>query len=1111
MEVTFSGGTGIPTYQWYSNSSDSNTGGTIISGETDAKFTPSVFSTVGNFYFYSEISIEGNGCSLATSDAFEVIVLTDPVIDTQALAAQELCQSATPDNLTISVSGGTTTDKTYQWYENTTNSSNGGTEIIGADSDTYTPSTTNVGTIYYYVIVSQSESGCSVTSDTSEVKVNEAPKITSHPVSTEVCLDGTVTLLEVDYENGTGSATYQWFSNTSDDRSTGTPIPGETSKTYQPLSDVVGTTYYYVEISFTTGGCLQIVSNTASVIINEIPVIDFAEVTIYSEGTFIFDPKIVSSNTIPEGTEYIWSTPTFNPAGSIIGSSAETTSQEQISQTLENTGTTPVIVTYIITPTTIKCTGDSFVLEVTVNPNVNSNAVIINNSCFESNDGAISTNIIGGIPFDTGNPYLINWIGPNGFSATDANITDLEAGIYTLKIEDKNGYSITENHTVTEPNLLTITKDLVKNISCFQGNDGEIDVTIDGGTLPYIYNWSTLDGSGIVPNVEIQNTLTAGSYTLEIIDKNNCTTSIDITLTEPEGLKIEALNLQDILCFGDATGEIEVDVSGGTPLEISVGIFDYLYDWSGPNGYMSTSKNIDNLISGTYKVAVTDNFGCTTNAEFILRQPTEVDITYTKTDVTCYGLTNGAIDVNVTGGKEPYQISWSNLSNGFSLSNLSADTYVATVTDANNCVKQVSIIIDQPIFFIDPVVKPISCNGENDGSIDLNLTGGVAPFKVTWSDDTTAGIQRNNLSPGTYSVKIVDSDIYQCPIEQTFVFTDPPAIGVSTTVIDAIDCDVVNSGSIDLEISGGTVPYSFLWNTNQTTEDLENIPPGDYSVEITDANGCSIIKQFNIFRQEPLAIALEETTITDCFLKTVSKQNTAIVTGGYLPYTYTWSDGLVSGIRDKIMTTTQTGSYILTITDGKGCEKSKSFFVDLPIIGDVDFRYNAFALSTYDLLSIEDPIQFTNLSTGDYTSLKWDFGDGTISSNEENPTHTYDQIGDFKVVLTVEFTAGCIEVFERIINITQGYSLIHPTAFTPNRDGYNETIRPSYLGFTELKMMIYDTWGTVVYSEEGLNIKGWNGLIGDKPAENGNYIMVVNGMTFYQKEITKSSPIILLK
>ncbi|WP_189663106.1 PKD domain-containing protein [Polaribacter sp. IC073] len=1111
MEVTFSGGTGNPSYQWFSNTANSNIDGIVIASATDSKFTPNPFSSNGAFYFYAEIYLDGNGCSLAKSDAFEIKVLTDPVIDTQPIASQELCQSAIPTDLIVVASGGTTSDINYQWYQNNSNSNTGGTLIPTANSATYMPVTTSVGTFYYYVIVSQTESDCSATSDVSKLKVNEAPIFSKQPIASEICLNGSATTLEVDYTNGTGTATYQWFSNTTDVNSGGNPIAGETNNSYNPPTDAVGEIFYYAEISFSTGGCNKIVSSTASVIVNEIPVINSAETTIYSEATFIFNPNSIIGNTVPLGTKYTWSAPIFNPAGSIIGASSETIPQDQISQTLENTGTSPIKVFYTITPATIKCTGSPFTLEVTVNPSINSNAAVLNNSCFQSNDASISTNIIGGIPFETGSPYLIFWTGPNGFTSTDASITNLEVGLYTLKIEDRDGFSITKEFTIIQPNILSISKDVEKNISCFEGNDGAIEVTISGGTFPYSYNWITTDGAGIVQNFKNQNTLTAGTYTLEITDKNNCTIATNFRLTEPDGLKIETVSKQEILCFEGATGAVEINVSGGTLVEISPGVFDYLYNWSGPNGFISSSKNINNLVAGTYIIAVTDNLGCTTNASIIINQSSEIEISYTKTDVTCYGQTNGAIDVTVIGGKAPYIISWSNLANGFSLSNLSGNTYTATITDANNCIEQVSIIIEQPIFFTAPIITPISCNGENDGVIDLNLSGGIPPITVTWSDDASAGLQRNNLASGTYTVIILDSDEDQCPIEQTFTLTNPPAIAVSTSIVNAIDCNIVNSGSIDLDVSGGTAPYSYSWSNGEATQDLLGISAGDYSVEITDANGCSITKLFNIFRQDPININFEETIITDCYLKIVSKQVEANVTGGYLPYTYTWSAGTVSGLDNSIMTTSKNGSYVLTITDNKGCTESKSFLINVPTIGDTDFRYSAFSLNKYDLLSIEDPLQFTNLSTGDYSSITWDFGDGSPITTEVNPVHTYDEVGTFTVTLKVTYDAGCTEIVERIVNITKGYSLINPTAFTPNGDGYNEAIRPSYRGFMEIEMTIYSTWGTTIYYEKGTNLNGWNGTIKGQPAENGNYVMVVRGLTFYKKEITTSTPLTLLK
>ena len=1110
FEITLTGGVGNPTYQWFSNTTNTNSGGTAIAGETNNTYDTGVLSTIGAFYYYIEVTLDGTGCDLATSDVFTVNVVADPIIDTQAMASQEICQNTTLEALEVVVSGNTNTgDFSYQWFSNTTNTNSGGT-LVGTNTNTYTPDNTTVGTFYYYVVIKQTASGCEVTSEVSTIIINEGPSITTQPIPSDICLDGAANVLEVVTQNGVGTPTYQWYSNTTNSITGATEVTGATNSTYTPPTDTVGEVFYFVIIAF-DGGCSDIQSDIVLVKVNQIPVIDFAEITIYSEETFLFDPSSIASNIIPAGTTYTWTTPTSSTPGAILGSSAESSPQTNISQTLENTDIFPVIETYIITPATPNCAGNPFTLEVTVNPKIIPNVLVTNNTCFESNDGIITTNITGGVPFTTGTSYLISWTGPNSFTSTASSISNLIAGIYILRIEDSNGVFITEQYTVTQPDLLTITTDLEQNISCFEGSDGAIEVSASGGTLSYTFNWTTTDGTGIIQGNEDQSGLTAGTYNLELTDDNKCVATQTFILTEPQAIAISTVLKEDILCFGDATGAIEINITGGTPIEVSTGVFDYSYSWTGPNGFTSNAQNISNLFAGTYTIEITDDLGCIERTDIVLTQPTVIEINYTKTDATCYGATDGSIDVTVNGGRPPYQISWSNLGNGFSQSNLSAGNYIATIVDENQCEANVTITIDQPIFFIAPIVSPISCNNENDASIDLNLTGGVAPITVLWSDDPSAGIQRNNLGPGTYEVTIIDSDSNQCPIEETFIITNPPLIAVTNIVTDAIDCTIENSGSILLDVSGGTPPYDFIWNTGQTTEDLTNIPAGDYSVEIKDKNNCVINKQFSIYRQEPIEIEFLVTEIPDCDLKTVSQRTVAKVTGGFLPYTYSWSAGSVSMTDNTIMTTSQNGSYTLTITDDKGCTESKIFLVDLPSIGNADYSYDAFSIDNYNLLSIEDPIQFTNLIIGNYSNITWDFGDGSPTTSDENPVHIYDQVGVFKVVLKIELDFGCIEIIEKTLNITQGYVLINPNAFSPNNDGYNETIRPSFKGFKEIEMTIYDTWGVPIYYENNLELNGWDGTIKGLPAENGNYVMVVKGNTFYEKEIITITALTLLK
>ena len=172
--VGHSGGTGTITYQWYSNTINSNTGGTPILGANSSSYLPGVFNTVGTYYYYATITIPGNGCGNLVSDVAVIDVVADPVITSQPLASQNLCLNAIPTNLSVAVSGGVGT-YSYQWYRNTANNNTTGILIGGATNSTYTPPTNTVGTIYYYCVVTQTGAGCRVVSDTAQVRVNIAP------------------------------------------------------------------------------------------------------------------------------------------------------------------------------------------------------------------------------------------------------------------------------------------------------------------------------------------------------------------------------------------------------------------------------------------------------------------------------------------------------------------------------------------------------------------------------------------------------------------------------------------------------------------------------------------------------------------------------------------------------------------------------------------------------------------------------------------------------------------------------------------------------------------------------------------------------------------------
>ncbi|WP_052257210.1 PKD domain-containing protein [Flavobacterium sp. AED] len=1109
LTVSYSGGTGIPSYQWFSNTTNTNSGGALISGATNSSYTPPAFRLTGVNYFYAVITLSGSGCGPIASNPAEVKVVADPIVTSQPLPTQTLCQNVAPTDLSVTASGDVSVGAlSYQWFSNGTNSNSGGTLLIGATNATFTPPTTAIGTIYYYCEISQSGLGCNVKSNVAAVIINLAPTITLQPSSSALCLGGTPTLLKVAYSNGVGTPQYQWYSNPTNSTIGSTSISGATTDSFNPPAITVGTTYYYCIITLSTGGCSVLTSAIAAVKINQNPVIANKSAVLCSGTPFTVAPDNLSGDIVPVGTTYTWATPVINPSNAVNGALAGTIPQNNISQTLINTTTNPATVTYTVIPISGTCVGTNFTIVVTVNPSISPNSIITNSTCFGVNNGSIQTNLTGGIPFTTGAPYVVSWVGPNGFTSSVPSISNLSAGDYTLSVLDNGGCPFSKSYKITEPDALVIITDLEKDITCFNDANGAIAITITGGTLNYNYTW-TKDNLPFVNTEDLSN-LSPGVYAVSVSDSNNCgPVTATFTITEPPILVLNLISQTNILCFGTATGAIDINVVGGTPIQISPGVFDYNYAWTGPNGFTSSNKKLSAIFAGAYNLTVTDNSGCTKKLSVLVTQSSEIVIKATTTPIICYGGNDASITLSITGGIAPYKIVWSTLASGLFQDNLSAGDYLVTVTDANNCVNTLNVNIPEaPIFTINPVVKQISCFGMNDGSINLNLVGGIAQLTLVWSDGSTAGLTRNNLGPGSYAVTIVDSK--PCTIIRTFIIQEPQILILSANVTHAFDCDDANSGAINLMVAGGTPPFAYTWSNGATTEGLNNIPAGNYLVTVADSRGCSKTAQYVVNRQLPIVIGVETKTDFNCETKYVKQTFVAQVSGGMPPYQLTWSSGTVSGVNNEMMNTNQNGTVVLGVTDNLGCTANYTFNVAIPKLGTPSFSTSSYAYSTFGTFSISDPIQFANTATADYISIAWDFGDGSVST-EESPLHSYVKEGSYVVTQTVTYAFGCIYIHTMTLLVDKGYKLMVPNGFTPNGDGINETFKPVFLGLKSLQLDVYDTWGELIFTETGETLHGWDGRVKEKESENGNYYYKVKATTFYGTIVNENGPFTLIK
>lgn len=721
-------------------------------------------------------------------------------------------------------------------------------------------------------------------------------------------------------------------------------------------------------------------------------------------------------------------------------------------------------------------------------------------SCNGANNGSIDITVAGGNP-----GYTYQWTSDNGFTATTQDINNLGPGTYTVVVNDMAGLCpATQTFTITEP-LPVAVAPVVSDyngfgISCFNENDGSIVLNTTGGTGIYTYQWT---GAGVTAGTQNQSNLMAGTYTVIVTDSNGCALAQQtFTLTQPPAITVTETHTHAD-CFGANTGAIDVTTGGG--------VTPYSFSWAGPNGFAAATEDITGIAAGTYTLIVTDGVGCTSTLNVIITQPSQIIITPTTTPISCYQANDATITVAVTGGNGPYTVTWSNLATGTFQGNLAAGTYVITATDASNCSQSISVtIVEAPLFTVNPVVQQISCHGAKDGSITLNFQGGIAPVTLVWNDGSTSGTTRNNLGPGTYTVTITDSK--PCTIIRTFTIVEPAAIVLGANVTQPHDCNDAFSGAIDLIPGGGIPPYTIQWTGSATSnsEDLTNITSGNYLVTVTDANGCTASRQFTLTRPDPLTVSVISNVTANCTAGTVNQVNTATGAGGVPPYSFTWSDGVVSGNRGQNMVLNGNGTVIVTVTDSQGCTAQTTFVVDTEQLGQPSFDMDSYASGTYNLFSIMDPIQFTNTSTGDYTAVAWDFGDGSVS-DEENPVHTYMREGTYIITQTVTYPYGCVLTNKLTIVIEKGYDVMTPNAFTPNGDGINDTFAPQFRGAKSVELNVYDTWGSMIYYEKGETIKGWDGNLKSTPAENGNYVYKIVVETFYGVLVTFDGPFVLIK
>ncbi len=605
-------------------------------------------------------------------------------------------------------------------------------------------------------------------------------------------------------------------------------------------------------------------------------------------------------------------------------------------------------------------------------------------NCNGASTGSISLTVTGGIA-----PYTYSW----STSSTSQSITSLSAGSYTALVTDANTCTISTVGTISQPSAISINS-VITNVTCFGNSTGAVSTTITGGTTPYTYSWSN---SASTQNI---SSLTAGTYTLNLVDFRGCIKTSIATITQPSSVAV-TVNTASLACFGSNTGTIGLTVNGGTA--------PYTYSWSNS----ATSQTIGSLAAGNYSVLVTDALGCTRTATTSVLSPLALSTTVTAINVLCNGASTGSVNLVVSGGNTPYSYNWSNSSTSQNLNSVAAGNYTVTVTDNRGCVKTATATITQPSasISISSTQNSVNCFGGSTGTIGVVASGGSGPYTYLWSNSVTTQTV-GSLIAGNYSVIVTDAS--GCTrTYSTLILQSASITPVVTTT--SISCLGGTNGSASLTVSGGTAPYTYSWSTNASASTVSSLSAGNYTFTVTDGLGCVKSGTINIAQPGTSVTANTSVTNVSCF----GSSNGSVgltVSGGTSPYTYTWS----TNANSQSITGLVAGTYSVNIKDANGCQSVKSATVTQPAsltVQATTFSVNCFGASTGSIALI------TTGGTSPYTYL-W-------SNSSTASVQTGLSAGNFTVQVTD--ANGCVKTQTTTVSQSSAISgTLNTTAITCN-------------------------------------------------------------------------------
>ena len=692
-------------------------------------------------------------------------------------------------------------------------------------------------------------------------------------------------------QGGTVPYTYQWESASDSLFTNPTSIPGANGSSFDPPAGISTTTYFRRKVTDGVSAVaysnyirVKVVSSTLAVAVSG------------STNVACFGGTTGSATALAAGGatpyQYSWNTSPVQNSASATGLGAGTYTATVTDANGCNATSAPVTLTQPVAAlgaTTAQSNVTSFGL-------LNGSAVVI--------------------PSGGTSPYSYSW-NTNPVQTTSA-LGGLAAGTYSCTITDAAGCTLIKNFVITSPALLDLSNFSATPVACFGESTGSVSITPAGGTAPYNYSWNTNPAQ----TTATASNLTAGTYTVTVTDAGGSSAQQIVTVSQPLSALTVVANGTNILCAGAATGSATASVSGGTGA--------VTFSWTTVPA--QTTAAATGLVSGTYSVTATDANGCTAVQTATLTEPASaLSATVSQNNPSGFGLPNGSASAVASGGVAPYTFAWSPTGGtGATASGLAAGTYTCTITDANGCTQLKIVTLAQPNALVSGVssVTHVACFGGTTGTANLFVSGGVAPYAYSWNTvPAQLSSTASGLAAGLYTCTVTDANNNST---QVSVQINEPSAALSLTAAGTNPTGFgLGNGSATATIAGGYTPYTIAWSTvpAQTTATATGLYAGSYTVNVTDAGGCTA--QSGLLLTQP---SLLESNISNQVNILCAGTNTgqAVVNavGGIPPYSYVWNTTPVQ--TSNVITGLAAGTYTCSVLDANGNQTAQTVTITQP-------------------------------------------------------------------------------------------------------------------------------------------------------------------------------------